>query len=147
MLTSAVLRIIRDRVGTLDDAVALVLQDQNLLTRVDDAVRYFQVQQVGEFLNHTVDVDAFDVEDAVSPVFSDPLGLIVAYWVSLQILQEAYRGRLQRGEFGTLWRSGLEEESTASAAKYYDGRIAAMRTELHELLLVYHREAQGARIY
>lgn len=147
MLTSAVLRVIRERVGTLDDQVAASVTDAALLVRLQDAVRYFQVQQVGEFLNHSVDPDAFDVEDAVTPVFPDTLGLIVAYWVSLQVLQEAYRGRLQRGEFGTLWRSGLEEESTATAAKYYDGRIAAMRVELQELLLVYHREAQGARIY
>lgn len=133
--------------GSIDAEAADVLSEAVLVAALKDAVRYYAVQQVVEFAAFTVDVDAFDADSAITPEPNDQLGVILAHTMAANLAQQAFTGRMRRGELGVSWRSGVEEESSVTAAANYKSLIAAMNTRVRELLLVFHREAQGARIY
>jgi hypothetical protein len=123
------------------------LTDATLLAALRRAVQYYQVQQVSDFDAYTVDVDAFDADSAITPEPSTQLGTILGYTMAAALGRQQYQGRLRRGEFGISWRSGIEEESSVSAAASYKQLIDGLSRQVTELLLVYHRNAQGARIY
>ncbi len=137
----------RAQLGAIDAEAADALDDATMLVALRQAVQYYQVQQVVEFDPFTVDPDAFDADEAVTPEPNTQLGVILAYTIAAKLGEQQYQGRLRRGEFGISWRSGIEEESSVSASATYKQLVDGLRRQVTELLLVYHREAQGARIY
>lgn len=142
-----ILSVARAQLGAIDAEAADVLSDEVMLAALRQALQYYQVQLVVAFDAYTVDTNAFDADSALTPEPNTTLGTILAYTVAANLGQQQYQGRLRRGEFGISWRSGLEEESSVTAAATYAGLVNTLRRQVTELLLVYHRDAQGARIY
>lgn len=147
MKTNSVIRLAKTKIAEVDTQAA-PFDDERLLVDIDDVVREFSVRGVSAFDVYAIDVEEPDPDDAVIPELTNQHGVIVAYAVAANRLQEEYIGRMNRGELGVSWTSGLEAESTVSAAKAYRDHIASLRQQLNELLIHEQMQrTQGARIY
>jgi hypothetical protein len=129
------------------DTEAVPFADERLLQDIADVCLELGVRGVPGFDTYVVDIEE-DPEAAVVPPFTNQHGLIVAYRVAENRLRESYQQRMNRGELGISWTSGLESESTVSAAKAYQELIGNLRRKADELLtLEQMARTQGARIY
>ncbi len=147
MKTNSVIRFAKTKIAEVDTQAA-PYDDARLLLDIDDVIQELAVRSVPGFDGYAIDVEEPDPDDAVVPEMTSQHGLIVAYLVACARLQESYITRMNRGELGISWTSGLESESTVSAAKAYQGLIATLRQQANELLIHEQMQrTQGARIY
>ena len=139
---SAILERIRQLTGQVDLAVS-DYTDPEHMAYVKTAARVLNVRAV--LTEYTVETDQAEATFGVDPEPTSLDGELLAVQASVDLLQHMYRGRLERGEFGVAWASGLEQESTISASQAFERGIRQLQLELDELKL--HRQAgtQGFR--
>jgi hypothetical protein len=124
-----VLALLRRIVGDVDETVS---DDTELFTALQDA-------QQGLELKRMPGLNTLVVTPAASTITPDPTteqGHLLALYAAIMLLDQSYRERLSRGELGTSWTSGLEGESTISAAKAYKDAIDRLRSELADLIAI-----------
>jgi len=137
------------RIRALAGAVDLVesdLTDQELMEYVQDAVSILEARGVVTSGAYDVGTDPTDETTyGVQPEASLVDGNLIALRAAIDLLRETYRGRLDRGELGISWTSGLESESSISAEKAYKSGIEGLEFELKELTAIRLASATGAR--
>lgn len=144
MTDEEVLERLRILVGQVDLAIS-DYTDPELLTYIRSAARLLLVREVLQD-EYTVGTDQND--PATFGIDPDPTaidGELLAMQAAVMLLDELFRDRLQRGEIGVSWTSGLEQESTISAAAAYKQGIAELRLELGQLKAIRQAGRQGFR--
>lgn len=131
MLVETLLRILRAYLEEVDPATSLYT-DEQLLARTADALGVLQSKKVAMVAGLTLD----EAAKTFTPEPSYAAGLVIALQTATTVLQSELRGRLKRGEFGISWKSGLEEESSITAAKSYSEMITGLEMELQSVLAV-----------
>lgn len=76
----------------------------------------------------------------------DALGVLLVTQAAALLLRDLYTDKVQRGEFGVTWKSGLESESTVDARKAFDDAIVALEREAKELTLIRASQTSGIRV-
>lgn len=142
MTIDDVLDLARSIAGDVDP-MAYRYTRQALVDHVERQRLLLAVRQVAGMGDLVVDrtVNA----ESITPAPTDEQGAILATAVALAVLQETYRGRVDRGEIGLVWRSGLEEESTVAQEKAYRGFLADIEQKLEELKLISRRTTFATR--
>lgn len=145
MTSELLVRRIRALTGTVD-ITASDLTDVEIMEAVQDAVAVLESRGVLGAGTYAVGTDQTD--DATFGVLPEPTlidGNLIATRVAIDLLRATYRGRLDRGELGISWTSGLEAESSISAEKAYKAGIQDLEDELRELTAIRLSGVTGAR--
>ena len=144
MTTDLLLRRIRTLTGNLDLEVS-DLTDQEILDALQEAVVTLEGRGVLVEGTYTVESDIEQSGYGISPDPTQIDGNLLATRTAVDLLRAAYRGRLDRGELGISWSSGLEAESSISADKAYRAGIDSLEMELRELVAIRQSGTTGAR--
>lgn len=144
MTTEQWLKMLRRKLNDVDTA-AQRRTDAQLLASADDLRLELAVRQVAGFDGITVGLNKQDTANYGIKNGTDPQLLILMYAVAHAVLSSTYRERVDRGELGISWRSGLEEESTISAEKAYKAMLDELQGNLDQLLLTYQRNTAAGR--
>lgn len=72
-------------------------------------------------------------------------GLLLAYRAAMERLTQIYAAKIDAGEIGVSWRSGLEAQSSISQSKSYEKAIFELSNELEELILIKNAPETGER--
>lgn len=144
MTTDTYLRILRRKLSDVDPG-AQRRSDQELLQYTADVNLENRVRKVTGASLLTVDTDQRSASYGFSPEPTDEYAMLLVIATAIDLLWEKYTQRLDRGELGTVWKSGLEEMSTIAAEKAYRARIEAVETELEELMLIVRSPEAGTR--
>ncbi len=126
------------------DVQAARRTDNELLAVASDMAFEYSIREVQDFSNVTVTLGDDDTPGEIAGA-TDPVMMILLYAVALEVLSATYRNRVDRGELGVSWKSGLEEESTIQAEKAYKGMIGEVAAALEQLLLIYQRRTANGR--
>jgi hypothetical protein len=78
---------------------------------------------------------------------TDDQMLILMYSVALATLNSTYRQRVDRGELGISWQSGLESESSISAEKAYRQMLTDLEAIIDQLMVTYQRQVANFRVH
>lgn len=145
MTTEQYLKALRRKLADVDKAtlrrtdVALLENTEDL--RLELAMR--QLQGFSEVVVVSVKTDpAYGIAN-----LSDEQGLLLIYGTAHSVLSSTYRERVDRGELGISWQSGLESESSISAEKAYKQMLDDLDTRFRELTITYQRQTANARMY
>lgn len=144
MTTDELLSLFRKRVGEVDPTVSNY-QDETLLAALNDARRMLAVKQVTTMSSIVIVSDPSDPDYGIAPEPDDTNGLLLVLRAAVDLLRDQHMGMSQRGEFGVVWRSGLEEESSVEASKKYASLIDKLEDELQQLLLINNRLSFATR--
>lgn len=139
------IRILREKITEVDEATSLY-EGEDLVQALDDAHMLLKAKGVMNMVNYTVNTDPTVSPLGITPEPTEGDGLLIIYRAAVDILTNEYRGRVKRGEMGIAWKSGLEEESSISAAKEYRSLIDKMESELIHLVLIQSQIRHGTRI-
>lgn len=144
MTTEQWLKMLRRKMADVDTA-AQRRTDTELLDNAADLRLELAARQLRGFADITVD----SVKS--SPTYgilnaTDEQGLILVYTVAHSVLNSIYRQRVERGELGVSWSSGLESESSISAEKAYKQLLDDLVRTADELIITYQRQDANARI-
>lgn len=134
MTTEDVIRVVRRRTTEVDVTLS-EWGDDEILSYANDALVRLQVKGSLGLAALTIVSDSNSVDYGISPEPTDGQGMVIAYETAVDILADALQGRLNRGEMGVSWKSGLEEESTAVATQAYRKQIDDLRMEARTLVL------------
>lgn len=134
------------RLITLVDAETSEYEDETLLLAVEDGRRSRAAKNLASMNTLSVDTDKTSPTYGISPEPTEYQGELLALWAAVEILGRAYRGRVDRGELGVSWTSGLESESTISAAKAYSGAVDALARQADDLLLAVESARTNVRV-
>ena len=146
MTAEDVIDTVRHLAADIDPAVE-VYPDRDVVKACRRAQRWYSAQALTGFEVVTIDPDYIVVDEAFSDEVADDVGMILAYHAAVLLLQELYTGRLTRGELGVSWTSGLDAESSVTAAAHYRSLIDGVQSRLASLVTVYQRATTlGARI-
>ncbi len=140
-----VIRILREKITEVDEATSLY-EGEDLVTALGDALMILKAKGVMNMLNYTVNTDPEVDPLGITPEPEEGDALLIIYRAAIDILTNEYRGRVKRGEMGIAWKSGLEEESSISAAKEYRSLIDKLENELTHLMLIQSQIRHGVRI-
>lgn len=146
MTTAQVLDKIRRLLEEVDTATS-VLTDQEILRAVADVRDYYEIALVPDFELLTVESDISEPNYGIQPEASLTLqlGTILAYKAASTLLESTYWGKVNRGEIGSTWASGLESESTLQAARSYEGAIRSLEDTATALILIKRAPVLGDR--
>lgn len=144
MTSDEVLTLLRRRLGEVDPTIS-EYQDAHLLDALKNARRTLSIKRVPLMDTITIVSDEADPAYGISPDPDDMTGSLLVLRAAVDMLRDAYIGMTQRGEFGVIWRSGMEEESSVEASKKYAGLIDTLDNELQQLLLINNRIAFATR--
>lgn len=145
MTTASVLGFLRRKLAAVDLATS-DLTDEELLAAIDDRRRSYAIRQWGTFVNLAVGTDQDDEDTyGIIPDPTDEEGTALALGAAIDLLEQQFLGRLDRGEIGTTWSSGLESESTVQAAKAYGDRISEIQSELTAIKLISRAPTSATR--
>lgn len=133
----------RQRAGDIDSAAYRYTTNEYALM-VAQCVRSFSVRGATAAINQLV-VTTTEGSEAIAPAASDLQGELLATATALRLLQQTYRRRVDDGSLGVSWTSGLDSETTISAASAYQGMIAEVAAELNELILFANAATFGTR--
>lgn len=138
MTNATLLAMLRRRLRDVDQTAELY-DDDTLWGYVGDVVTTIQSRKVaGASVITATDTGlAADVEDS--------LGLLIVLCSAALLLDDLYTDKVQRGEFGVSWKSGLEQESTIDARKAFADAVAGLRREADELTLIRASTTSGFR--
>jgi hypothetical protein len=136
MTTERWLKLLRRKLADVDLA-ALRRQDTELLDTAEDIRIELVARAVGDFDTVTIESSKADLNTYGILNATDPQMLILAYGVAHEVLSATYRQRVDRGELGVSWTSGLESESSISAEKAYKGMLDKLEEAYNELLITY----------
>ena len=120
--------------------------DEDLLTAIDDARRPLAVMGLAGMLSLAVQPAKSEPNYGVLPAPSDYQGELLALCAAVELLNRAYRGRLDRGELGVSWTSGMEAESSIAAGKAYRDSIEVLRRQADSMLLAVDGRQANARM-
>ncbi len=144
MTTAQWLQLLRRRIAEVDVA-ASDYDDAELLAEGSDARDYLELKNVPTFTDIAFDLVPTSSTYGITPDANIQQGHMLAVRAAHQILLQKYTERLMRGELGTSWRSGLEEESSIAAEKAYRGMLMSLQGELEELILIAKALTAGFR--
>ncbi len=146
MTTDQVLSKIRRLIAEVDQ-VASLLTDEEILGAVADARDYLELVNVPEFNTLAVDTDVTSETYGITDEddLTLQLGTILAYLAAATLLEQAYHGKVQRGELGVSWSSGLEAESTLQAGRTYLDAVNGLRIDADALILSQRNNSLSSR--
>jgi len=139
------LRMLRRKVADVDVA-AQRRTDTQLLDSAADALLELVVRAVEGFEAITI------VSSKANPAtygiqgHTDSQAMILLYSVAHDVLSSTYRQRVDRGELGISWTSGIESESSISAEKAYKQMLDELAAARDQLLITYQRSRANGRI-
>jgi hypothetical protein len=133
-----IIQLLRRRITEVDPGTS-VYSDPDLTQCIKNAVVVLKTFKVQGFASATPFVVALQ-PPGITPEPTDEQGVIIAYRSAVDILTDEYQKRLKEGTLGVSWQSGLESESSITAAKSYQERIADLTQELDSMILI-----QGAQ--
>lgn len=140
-----VTRMLREKITEVDPEAARY-EGEDLLLALSDALYHLQAKGVKNMSGYTVNTDPDFSPLGITPEPESSDALVILLHAAVDILSNEYRGRLKRGEMGISWKSGLEEESSITAAKEYRGMVDELRQELTTLILVQGVDKAGSRV-
>lgn len=146
MTTDQFMKMLRRKLADVDTA-AQRRTDAQLLAAAEDARMELAVRLVEGFDAITVGLNKGDTANYGLKNASDTQGVLLVYAVAHDVLSSTYRERVDRGELGVSWRSGLEEESTISAEKAYKAMLDEIKDAFTSLLVTYQRNTANGRIH
>jgi hypothetical protein len=117
------------------------LTDVELFQYVRDAVLWFIGRGHLEFETFVLDDSGLTITPEPTTVQS----LLLAYRTAALRLTDIYNTKVDAGEVGRSWRSGLEAESSITLAKSYQDTVKSLEQELETLLLIKNAPETGAR--
>lgn len=140
MVMEDAIRLLRTYLVEVDPS-ASSFTDDALVQTLADALRVQQAKAVPAIKDLVIDLNVG--EFVAEP--TEQQGLIIVLKAAATILYGLYRGRLSRGEFGISWQSGLESESSVSAAKSYRDLIDDLSSELEQVVMIANVNFAGTR--
>jgi hypothetical protein len=130
---------LRRRLRDVDPSAPLY-EDEVLWGYVDDALFEFTQRKVAGTTGYTVTDTGFASDAA------DDVALLCIIGAAYRLLKDLYTDRVQRGELGVSWQSGLEHESTIDQRKAFNDGIRQLGQELEELIIIRASQTSGSRI-
>lgn len=146
MTTDQWLKMLRRKLSDVDTA-AQRRTDLQLLSAAEDSRIELAVRLVAGFSEVAIGLNRADPSTYGIQNADDTQLVILLYAVAYAVLSSTYRERVDRGELGISWRSGLEEESTIQAEKAYRGMLDDLQSAQDELLVVYQRRSANGRMH
>lgn len=144
MTLDEIVQAARSRAGDVDSSAYRYTKNE-LVILMKDAARTLGVRGQFAQLNTFVFVTTENAE-TVTPEPSDIQGLVLCTATALRVLQQTYRRRVDDGSLGISWMSGLEQESSISAQKAYEGILKDILQELEELKLFVISKSFATRV-
>lgn len=139
------LKMLRRKVADVDVA-AQRRTDTQLLDAAADAQVELVVRAVAGFDGITINSSKANPATYGLQGHTDAQAMILLYVVAHDVLSSTYRQRVDRGELGVSWTSGLEAESSISAEKAYKQMLDELAAARDQLLITYQRQSANARI-
>lgn len=144
MTTDQWLKMLRRKLSDVDPA-ALRRTDTELLEGALDEIVELTVRAVAGFDGITVNFGS-----SLAPTYgiqgaSDAQMVILVYAVAYDVLSATYRMRVDRGDLGISWKSGLEEESSIQAEKAYKTMLGDIADSRDQILITYQRQTANGR--
>lgn len=141
-MLAAIRRLIADIAGPSES-----YSDLDLVNAISDAVREMTVLGLANISVYTVDTTAnIDTGVVISPTVAAIDGQTIVFAVAVDILNDILTGKLLRGELGTAWKSGLESETSNTAAKEFRNQITALDVKRDQLILTAILSQTAARV-
>lgn len=146
MTTDQVLTKIRRLVNEVDQSLSL-LTDEEILGAVLDARDYLEAVGLEDFDTLEVGTDLTETDPAygISPDPTLQQGLILATKAAASITASEYLAKVNRGEIGSSWSSGLEAESTLQAGRDYKAAVDKLEAQATALILAYQNDDLHSR--
>jgi hypothetical protein len=144
MTNAAVLSVLRRILSEVDLTIS-DLTDEELLAEISDARDLLELRKVSGMDGLVVGYDQSQSGYGIVPDPTLEQGHMLALAAAIRLLNANFRSRTSRGELGTSWESGLEAESTISAAKVYEQAIQGLQRELDALVLIKRAPTAGTR--
>lgn len=145
MTTTEVLAFLRRKLSQVDTSTS-VITDPELLAAISDRRRDFALRKLQGFSDLAVGYDQSETTTyGILPEPTEELGTLLALGAAVDLLNQTFLGRLDRGELGTTWTSGFESESTVTASRAYQGLIGAIENELQAHKLIKRGPTSGER--
>jgi hypothetical protein len=114
--------------------------DDELWEQTQDMVLELTVRPPHGFVGYTVTLSGF------TPYPTDEDGLLILTKVQYTLLRDIYRDKINRGELGGSWKSGLEEESTIDSRKAFADVLVELEKTLDELIILRSKLLSGSRV-
>lgn len=146
MTTAEYLKMLRRKVSDVDTSAAR-RTDVQLLEATADVRLELAMRQLAGFDGITVGTVAANTATYGVQGATDQQLLLLVYGAAHAVLSATYRERVDRGELGISWQSGLESESSISAEKAYKQMLDDLKRAMDELLVTYQRQDANARIH
>ena len=140
MTNDTFLAMLRRRLRDVDDTAPLY-DDTTLWGYAGDALLYAQARKVSGVVGTSATDTGFSPELA-----DDSLGVLLLLNTAVLLLRDLYTDKVQRGELGVSFRSGLEQESTIDARKAYADAIDGLDREATELTLLRASGSSATRV-
>lgn len=140
MTAAQVLALLRRIVGDVDET--LYPEDETLFLALSDARDHLELLNIAGMSSLVIDTSA-------RTIIPDPTlehGHMLALRAGTELLEQTYRERVSRGELGASWSSGLESESTITAAKVYRDAINNLKDALQNLIMLNKAASAGTRV-
>jgi hypothetical protein len=145
MTTQEVLRALRRETEEVDVATS-DYTDIELLDFLADALRIMMVRGVTELSGLAISSDQTSVAFGFGATLPDDTqATLLIKRAAANILKQTYRGRVNRGELGITWQSGLESENSNEASRAYQLMIREIESEVDELLLIMRKNTFATR--
>lgn len=144
MTFDRVLELFRRKISETDLELSN-LTDEELLEYIRDAAEELALRKVIGMDTLVVDPDQGSATYGITPEPTTEQGHMLALKATSLLLREQYIGKVNRGELGHSWKSGLEEESTIGAEKAWKEAIKYHEQSLEELLLIKRAPITGTR--
>jgi hypothetical protein len=145
MTTDQWIKMLRRKLADADTS-SLRRQDGELLATAEDVRVELVARAVSSFEDVKIglakaDAATYGIQDATPDQM-----VILMYSVAYEVLSATYRQRVDRGELGIVWRSGLEEESTVSAERAYRNILDDLQGRAEQLLVTHGRYVNNKRV-
>ena len=144
MTTEQVLKKIRRLLEEVDSSTSLIT-DEEILEAVGDARDYLELAKVPDFEALAVSTDPAEANYGITPEPTLQLGTILALKAASALLERTYWGKVNRGELGSSWASGLESESTLQAARSYETAFKGLDVQAEALIVIKRMPTLGER--
>lgn len=119
--------------------------DEELLEYIKDAAEELGLRRVSGMTSFTIVSDAASAGYGISPNPTTEQGHMLATLAALELLRDEYRGKLNRGELGVNWKSGLESESTIAAEKAWREQFDDLESWLEHLIIMHNSGSHATR--
>lgn len=146
MTTEEYLKMLRRKVADVDVS-AKRRSDTELLETTSDIRLELAMRQLDGFDGITVGTIKANTATYGIKNATDEQMLLLIYGTAHAVLAATYRERVDRGELGISWQSGLESESSISAEKAYKQMLDELKRTCEELTITYQRKLANGRIH